>query len=102
MSNDMQAAVTRSTETPSMPQKTSSTTPRYSTSRARPVENIDTKSDLANVRVRTVADCYGVGIATIWRWASEGRIPAPRKISSGTTVWNVGALRADLAAKAGK
>ena len=33
---------------------------------------------------------------TVWRWTREGRLPAPRKISTKVTTWPVGALRAIL------
>lgn len=52
----------------------------------------------ANVRVRVVAAVYGVSTATVWRWARNGLLPAPHR-RGGVTAWNVGQLRANLAAR---
>lgn len=76
--------------------------PRRVSKRRAPTEHFDSASNLANVHIPTVEALYGVSRATVWRWVAAGRIPAPRKIGPATTVWNVGELRADLAAKAGK
>lgn len=57
----------------------------------------DSQPDAAHVRVHVVATIYGVSVPTVWRWARDGRIPSPRKLGPGTTVWNVGDLRRDLA-----
>lgn len=35
---------------------------------------------------------YGVGRATIWRWAQNGRIPQPVKLSPGCTRWRLADL----------
>lgn len=40
--------------------------------------------------------------ATLWRKVKAGQFPAPRKLSEGVTAWNVGAVRAWLAAQAAK
>lgn len=38
--------------------------------------------------VRQTAARYGVGVATIWRWAKcEGEFPQPIRLSKGTTRW---------------
>jgi predicted DNA-binding transcriptional regulator AlpA len=58
----------------------------------------DRLPDSGNVRLPTVAGLCGVGPATVWRWSKEGRLPAPRKLSSKVTVWNVGELKRALAA----
>jgi prophage regulatory protein len=44
------------------------------------------------LRVCEVAARYGVSVATVWRWAAEGRIPAPTKLSPGSTRWKLSAL----------
>lgn len=41
---------------------------------------------------KTVAERYGVSRATIWRWAAEGRIPKPIKLSPGCVRWNLKSL----------
>ena len=51
------------------------------------------KNDLTNWQNRQLsaplmAQLYGVSLATIWRWAKEGTIPAPRKIGKNTTRWD--------------
>ena len=51
------------------------------------------------VRVRTLAAQLDVSVATIWRWAAEGRIPRPVKLSPGVTAWNAAAVSAALAAR---
>ncbi len=39
--------------------------------------------------------------ATIWRKVKDGTFPKPLKLSVGITAWQVGAVRAWLASKAG-
>lgn len=63
------------------------------------LENFDTLPDSANVRIKTVQGLYACSVATVWRNAKLGYIPKPRKLTARTTVWNVGELRASLAAK---
>ena len=63
------------------------------------LENFDTLPDSANVRIKTVQGLYACSGATVWRNAKLGYIPKPRKLTARTTVWNVGELRASLAAK---
>lgn len=60
------------------------------------LENFDRLPDSAHVRVGVVAALQSCSIATVWRRAKAGTLPAPRKIG-GTTVWSVGALRKTLA-----
>ena len=52
----------------------------------------DQLPDSANVRLKTVKKLLGISAATVWRQAGK-TLPAPRKISSRITVWNVGQLR---------
>jgi len=49
--------------------------------------------DSAYVDVRTVAQLYQISVATVWRWAASGILPAPVKVGPGTTRWSVAALR---------
>ncbi len=63
------------------------------------LENFDTLPDSANVRIKTVQGLYACSVATVWRNAKLGYIPKPRKLTARTTVWNVGEIRASLAAK---
>ena len=65
---------------------------------AEALRHFDALPDAANVRVSVVAPLYGCSTGTIWRWAKEGRIPAPKKLSAKVTGWNVGELRRALAA----
>jgi predicted DNA-binding transcriptional regulator AlpA len=59
----------------------------------------DELPDAANIRLPAVAGLYGLSPASIWRGVKAGRIPQPRKLSPGVTVWNVGELRRALAPK---
>lgn len=54
--------------------------------------------DDAFVRVDTVAALRDCSRATTWRHAAAGLIPAPHKIGPRITAWQVGELRACLAA----
>ena len=60
------------------------------------LENFDSLPDSANVRIPTVMRLYGVSAATVWRNIKNGNIPHPRKLTTRTTVFNVGELRAAL------
>ncbi len=53
----------------------------------------------ANVRLPVVMALYGISQASVWRNVKNGNIPKPRKLTTRTTVWNVGELRAALACK---
>ena len=57
--------------------------------------------DAAYIRLPVIKRLYGVSSATIWRGVKNNTIPKPVKITEGSTAWNVGLIRADLAAKAG-
>ena len=52
------------------------------------------------IRLPVVKRLYGVSAATIWRGVKNGTIPKPSKLSERCTAWNVGQVRAALAAKA--
>ena len=41
---------------------------------------------------KTVAERYDTSRATIWRWAREGKIPKPVRLSAGSTRWNLDEL----------
>lgn len=56
------------------------------------LQHFDKLPDSAGARVPVVAALFGVSIPTIWRWARDGRLPAPTK-RGGVTTFNVGALR---------
>ena len=49
-------------------------------------------------RAPIVAALVGCSLATVWRMARRGTLPAPRKISDRVTVFNVGELRQALSA----
>ena len=52
------------------------------------------------IRLPVIKGLYGVSAATIWRGVKNGNIPKPVKLTERTTAWNVGLVRAALAAKA--
>lgn len=39
------------------------------------------------LRAWDVAKLLGISIPTVWRWAREGKLPKPVKISQRITVW---------------
>jgi len=43
-----------------------------------------------------------VSSATLWRWVSTGKFPAPRKLSEGVTAWKAEEVRAWLEASSAK
>jgi predicted DNA-binding transcriptional regulator AlpA len=49
------------------------------------------------VRLPIVMAIFGISAPTAWRWSKANRLPAPKKLGPGVTVWNVGQLRATLA-----
>lgn len=53
------------------------------------------------VRDRDLATRYGVDRVTIWRWACNGTLPQPIKLTPGTTRWRVADILAHEAARAG-
>lgn len=56
----------------------------------------DSQPNSANVRLPVVMALYGISSASVWRNVKNGNIPKPRKLTTRTTVWNVGELRAAL------
>ena len=60
----------------------------------------DTMPNSAYIRLPVIKALYGVSSATIWRGVKIGTIPKPSKLSERCTAWNVGLVRAALAAKA--
>lgn len=62
--------------------------------------NLDLMPNAAFVRLPVVAMAYGYSKATVWRNVKKGTMPKPVKISERCTAWNVGEIKADLAAKA--
>ena len=62
--------------------------------------NFDSMPDSAYIRLPVLKALYGVSSATIWRGVKTGAIPKPSKLSERCTAWNVGQVRASLAAKA--
>lgn len=57
------------------------------------IENLDDFPDCGFVSARTLATLFAVSQATIWRWAKDGKLPAPRKLGGNTTRFNVGEVR---------
>jgi predicted DNA-binding transcriptional regulator AlpA len=62
------------------------------------LRNFDLLPDSASVRQPVVQSLYACSPASVWRGVKAGRIPRPRKLSPRITCWNVGELRAALAA----
>lgn len=56
----------------------------------------DSQPNCAFVRLPVVMALYGISPATVWRNVKNGNIPKPRKLTTRTTVWNVGELRVAL------
>ncbi len=61
----------------------------------------DSQPNSANVRLPVVMALYGISSASVWRNVKNGNIPKPRKLTTRTTVWNVGELRAAMEIKVG-
>lgn len=66
------------------------------------LSHFDSLPDSALVRVQTLMQLLGIGRATVWRWAQQGKLPAPLKISGGITAWRVGELRAAMSVMGGQ
>lgn len=62
--------------------------------------NFDKLPDSAYIRLPVMKGLYGVSAASIWRGVKNLTIPKPSKLTERTTAWNVGQVRAALAAKA--
>lgn len=63
------------------------------------LRNFDLLPDCAFVRLPTLIILFSVSQATIWRWVKAGDIPEPKKLSSRTTAWVVGEIKATLVLK---
>lgn len=63
--------------------------------------NFDKLPDSAYIRLPVMKGLYGVSAASIWRGVKNLTIPSPVKLTERTTAWNVGQVRASLAAKRG-
>ena len=64
------------------------------------LSQFDQMPNSAYIRLPVIISLYGVSAATIWRGVKNGTIPKPSKLTERTTAWNVGLVRAALAAKA--
>ncbi|MDO9282743.1 MAG: AlpA family phage regulatory protein [Methylotenera sp.] len=64
------------------------------------LQHFDKTPNSAFIRLPIVMRLYGVSAATVWRGVKNGTIPKPVKCSERCTAWNVGLVRAALAAKA--
>lgn len=57
--------------------------------------SLDDLPDFAFMREKQVlAEVVPVSDATLWRWVTEKKFPAPVKLSPGVTAWRVSDLRA--------
>jgi predicted DNA-binding transcriptional regulator AlpA len=45
--------------------------------------------DMLYVSASQLAERYSVSRATVWRWAANGLLPKPVKLSSSTTRWRL-------------
>lgn len=57
-----------------------------------------TAPDDAIVRVNVVAMLFACSTNTVWRMARDGRLPPPKKVSTGISGWRAGDIRARLRA----
>lgn len=62
--------------------------------------NFDSLPNSAYIRLPVLVALYGISKGTIWKNVRAGKIPRPIKLSERCTAWNVGEIKADLAAKA--
>ena len=62
--------------------------------------NFDQLPNSAYIRLNVLKRLYGISAASCWRGVKNGSIPKPSKLSERCTAWNVGLIRAALAAKA--
>ncbi len=58
--------------------------------------NFDKLPDSAYVRLPVVTNLYAISATSVGRNVKTGHIPKPKKLTSRTTAWNVGELRAAL------
>ena len=66
------------------------------------LRNFDELPASAYVRQPVVQALFGCSSSTVWRMVGRGDIPSPKKISARVTAWQVGSLRAMLAARNGQ
>lgn len=67
----------------------------------RAFDRFDALPEASLVDVVVVAALCGVSVQTAWRMARKGALPAPVRLTAGTTRWGVGAIRKFLAAGSG-
>lgn len=65
------------------------------------LKNFDQLPDSAYIRLPVLKCLYAISAASCWRGVKNGTIPKPVKLTERCTAWNVGLVRAALAAKAG-
>lgn len=63
------------------------------------LSQFDQMPNSAYIRLPVLMSLYGVSAATIWRGVQKSTIPKPVKLTERCTAWNVGLVRAALAAK---
>ena len=63
------------------------------------LQNFSYLPDESLVRLPILMAVYGLSKASIYRFIKDGIIPAPIKLSSRTSVWNVGDIRKHLRGK---
>lgn len=65
------------------------------------LKNFDDQPSSGFIRLPVLMRLLSVSAPTIWRGVKQGKIPSPVKLTERVTAWNVGVVRAHLAAKAG-
>ena len=66
------------------------------------LKNFDSLPDCAYVRQPIVEALHSCSKSTIWRMVQAGTLPPPEKLSERLVAWNVGKLRASMAARSAK
>ena len=63
------------------------------------LSQFDQLPNSAYIRLPIIMALYGVSATTIWRGVKNLTVPKPVNLTKRTTAWNVGLVRAALAAK---
>ena len=51
------------------------------------------------IRAAALAPMLGIAVVTLWRWAANGKLPKPIKLSERVTAWQVKDIRQWMASK---
>jgi len=61
--------------------------------------NFDELPNSAHIRERNLLRVLPFSSPTLWGWSRDGKFPRPYKLGARVTAWNVGEVRAWLAAQ---